>query len=354
MLICKKNFNENPIIIGIESSCDDTGISVAKGRIILSNIVLSQKIHKKYGGVVPELAARHHEKNLPLAFKKAIKKAKINMNYIHAISFTLGPGLIGSLLVGTAFARSLSLGLGVPLLKINHIQAHLLVHFIKNSNMNNLYPKFPFLGLVISGGHTQIIEVNDYFQMKILGSSLDESVGNTFDKIAKMLGFYYPGGPMIELFAKGGDKKKFTFVKPLVKGLNFSFSGLISNISQYIKKELKKDSLFIKRNIHDLCASIQKIIAEILLEKVHKATLSTKIFRVVLSGGVSSNNEIRRTFTSFSKKYCCWRLFLPKKEYTTDNGAMIAIAGVIKYEKRLFDSDLDIKNYLPFSKFKKF
>lgn len=341
---------KKPIIIGIESSCDDTGVSIIQNRNVLSNIIIHQKIHKKYGGVVPELASRLHDINITKAVRHAIFSAKVSRYQIDAVSFTLGPGLIGSLLVGTSFAKSFSMGLGIPLLTVNHVQAHILTHFIQNANINNSYPKFPFLGLVISGGHTQIIKVNDFFQMDILGSTLDDSVGEALDKIARMLGFHYPGGPMIEFFSKNGNEKKFIFSKPTVSKLNFSFSGFKNDVSQFIKQESKKNIFFIKQNLSDICASIQKIIAEILLEKVKKAVLKTGIFRIVLSGGVSANHEIRRTFMFFAEKNKKCEIFIPKKEYTTDNGAMIAITGLLKYERNLFDSI----HVTPYSKFKTF
>ncbi|WP_185882953.1 tRNA (adenosine(37)-N6)-threonylcarbamoyltransferase complex transferase subunit TsaD [Blattabacterium cuenoti] len=340
------------IIIGIESSCDDTAVSIIKGRKVLSNIIFHQNIHKKYGGVVPELASRLHEKKLPLATKKAIFLSKIDQNQIDGVSVTFGPGLIGPLLVGSSFAKSFSMGLGVPLLSANHIQSHIFTHFIENANINNnSYPKFPFLSLVISGGHTLIIEVNHFFHMKILGSTLDDSVGNVFDQIARILGIHYPGGPMIDFFSKYGNKNKFHFSKPLVNGLNFSFSGLKSQIRKFIENNIKNDPFFIKKHIHDICASMQKIISEILLEKVYQAILQTNIFRVSLSGGVSANHEIQNTFLSFFKKKTKkWELFLPKIEYATDNAAMIGISGIFKYERKMFES-LDTS---PFSKLKKF
>ncbi|WP_341656335.1 tRNA (adenosine(37)-N6)-threonylcarbamoyltransferase complex transferase subunit TsaD [Blattabacterium cuenoti] len=338
------------IIIGIESSCDDTGVSIIQNRKVLSNIIIHQKIHSKYGGVVPELASRLHDKNITKAVQKAIVSAKIHRDEIDAVSFTLGPGLIGPLLVGASFAKSFSMGLEIPLLTVNHVQAHILSHFIQNANINNSYPKFPFLGLVMSGGHTQIIKVNDFFKMEILGSTLDDSVGESLDKIARILGFYYPGGPMIECFSKNGNKKKFLFSKPIVSGLDFSFSGFKNNVSQFIKKELNKNTLFVKQNLSDICASIQNSIGEILLEKVEKAISQTGIFRIVLAGGVSSNHGIRRLFLSFSKENKKLEIFIPKKEYTTDNGAMIAITGLLKYERKLFDSI----HITPYSKFKTF
>ncbi|WP_185861294.1 tRNA (adenosine(37)-N6)-threonylcarbamoyltransferase complex transferase subunit TsaD [Blattabacterium cuenoti] len=340
---------KKPIIIGIESSCDDTGVSIVRNREVLSNIIIHQKIHKKYGGVVPELASRLHDMNITKAVKQAIYSAEINQDQIDAVSFTLGPGLIGSLLVGTSFAKSFSMGLGIPLLTVNHIQAHILSHFIQK-NINNSYPEFPFLGLIISGGHTQIIKVNDFFKMEVLGSTLDDSVGETLDKIARILGFYYPGGPVIEFFSKNGNNKKFVFSKPVVGGLDFSFSGFKSDVLQFIRKELKKNAFFIKKNLSDICASVQKIIAEILLEKIQKAILKTGIYRIALAGGVSANYEITRTFMSFAKKNKKCEIFIPKKEYATDNGAMIAITGLLKYERNLFDSI----HVTPYSKFETF
>ncbi|WP_185856084.1 tRNA (adenosine(37)-N6)-threonylcarbamoyltransferase complex transferase subunit TsaD [Blattabacterium cuenoti] len=344
----KKKF----IVIGIETSCDDTAVSlVNQNRNVLSNIIIHQKIHEKYGGVVPELAAKLHDRNLFKAVNRAISSAKINRNQIDAVSFTLGPGLIGPLLVGASFAKSFSIGLRIPLLSVNHVQAHILSQFIQEKKVSfneSTHPKFPFLCLMISGGHTLIVKVRDFFEMDILGSTLDDSVGDAFDKIARMLGLPYPGGPKLDFFSKKGNSKKFIFSKPLVNGLNFSFSGLKSHILQFIRKESKKNPYFIRNNLSDLCASIQRVIAEILLDKVKKAISDTGIFRVSLSGGVSANDEIRRFFLEKKKKK--WEIFIPKKKYATDNAAMIAITGLLKYEKNIFDP-IDIPSY---SKFKKF
>ncbi|WP_185870526.1 tRNA (adenosine(37)-N6)-threonylcarbamoyltransferase complex transferase subunit TsaD [Blattabacterium cuenoti] len=345
-------YKKKSIVIGIETSCDDTAVSVVnRNRNVLSNIIIHQKIHKKYGGVVPELAARLHEKYLVKAVNMAISSAKINKNQIDAVSFTLGPGLIGPLLVGASFAKSFSMGLKIPLIGVNHVQAHILSQFIKKGNLNkSYYPIFPFLCLMISGGHTQIVKVNDFFKMEILGSTLDDSVGDAFDKIARMFGFSYPGGPKLEYFSKNGNSKKFIFSKPLVKGLDFSFSGLKSHVMQFIKKKSKKNPYFVQNNLSDLCASIQRIIAEILLEKVKKAIADTGIFRVSLAGGVSANNEIIRHFLVLEKKNKKWEIFIPKKKYATDNAAMIAITGLLKYEKNIFDP-INVCSYSKFQTF---
>ncbi|WP_185877906.1 tRNA (adenosine(37)-N6)-threonylcarbamoyltransferase complex transferase subunit TsaD [Blattabacterium cuenoti] len=328
---------KNPIIIGIESSCDETAVSIVESNNILSNIIIHQNIHKKYGGVVPELAARLHDEKLLEAFNKSIFVAKIKQNQIDAVSCTIGPGLINSLLVGCSFSKSLAMGLNIPIITVDHIQAHILVHFIKNANFNNRFPTFPFLGLVISGGHTQIIKVNGYFYMKVIGSTLDNALGETIDKIARKIGFNYPGGSSIEIYSKYGNNKKFFFPKPLIKGLNFSFSGLKTYILKFIENQTKKDPFFIKNNIHDLCASIQKSISDILIDKMNQAVIETDINRIVLSGGVSSNKEIINNFSVHAKKNN-WDLFIPKKCFATDNGAMIAITGFFKYKRNMFSS----------------
>ncbi|WP_185872778.1 tRNA (adenosine(37)-N6)-threonylcarbamoyltransferase complex transferase subunit TsaD [Blattabacterium cuenoti] len=334
------------IILGIESSCDDTAVSIIRNREVISNIIIHQTIHKKYGGIVPELASREHDKYLFSTVNKAIKIANIKRSQLNAVSVTIGPGLIGSLLVGYSFAKSFSIGLNIPLIEVNHIQAHILSHFIQNANLNNSFPKFPFLCLMISGAHTQIIQVNDFFDMKILGSTLDDAVGESLDKIARLFGFTYPGAIFLDKYSKLGNNKKFSFSKPNVKGLNFSFSGLKSQVYRFIQYQLKDNSNFIKNNIHSLCASIQKTISEILIEKIILAMKQTKIFRIVLAGGVSANNEIRKQFFSLKKKNI--EVFIPKKKYTTDNGAMIALVGFLKFKKKNF---VTIKPYSKFTTF---
>lgn len=324
----------DPIILGIESSCDDTSAAIIQNGYILSNVIRIQKIHKKHGGVVPELASRSHQKNIIPIVNSAILSANIKEKEIKAIAFTRGPGLLGSLLVGCSFAKSLSMAFNIPLIGIHHIQAHILVHFIKNITYNP--PDFPFLCLTVSGGHTQIIQVNDFFKMTILGQTIDDAAGEAFDKIAKILGLKYPGGPLIDYYSKKGDSKKFIFLIPKIKDLNFSFSGFKTHVLYFIQKKLKNDPKFIQLQFYNLCASIQFTIVKILLEKVQKAVKQTKINRVALSGGVSANSELRKQFFKIAIKEN-WKLYLPKMEYTTDNAAMIAIAGQIRYEKNIFD-----------------
>ncbi len=315
-------------ILGIESSCDDTSAAVICNGKILSNVVANQEIHSKYGGVVPELASRAHQQNIVPVIQQAIQQANIDKKDLNAIAFTRGPGLMGSLLVGTSFAKSLSLALNIPLIAINHMQAHILAHFIDDEDQQK--PPFPFLCLTISGGHTQIVKITNYFEMEVLGETLDDAVGEAFDKSAKILGLSYPGGPLIDRYAKLGNPKAFQFTKPRVKGLNFSFSGLKTGILYFIQKKVKEDPDFIEDNLHDICASIQYTIVEILFEKIKKAVEQTGIEHIAIAGGVSANSEIRKVLKSMEKKYD-WTTYIPKFEYTTDNAAMIAVVGYLKY-----------------------
>ena len=320
--------SQNIYILGIESSCDDTAAAVLHNGSILSNVVATQEIHQKYGGVVPELASRAHQQNIVPVIHEALKRARISKNELSAIAFTRGPGLMGSLLVGTSFAKSLSLGLGIPLLDVNHMQAHILAHFIEEEGFEK--PDFPFLALTISGGHTQIVKVSDYFKMEVIGQTLDDAVGEAFDKSAKILGLPYPGGPLIDKYAREGDPKAFEFPKPKVADLNFSFSGLKTSILYFIQKQLKEDPQFIEKNLKDICASIQYTIIQILMSKLKKAVKQTGIRQIAIGGGVSANSGIRETLKQAEEKYQ-WKTFIPKFEYTTDNAAMIAIAGHYKY-----------------------
>ena len=321
-------------ILAIESSCDDTAAAVLLNDKVLSNVVARQSIHEEYGGVVPELASRAHQQNIVPVVDVALKKAGISADQLSAIAFTQGPGLMGSLLVGTSFAKSLSLALNIPLIAINHMHAHILAHFIDEEGFEK--PEFPFLALTISGGHTQIVQVNSFFDMEIIGETTDDAVGEAFDKSAKILGFPYPGGPLIDQFAREGNPKRFAFTRPKVDGLNFSFSGLKTQILYFIQKNVKENPNFIEENKADICASIQNIIIEILMEKVKMAVTQTGITQVAIGGGVSANSGIRATLKAAESKYG-WKTFIPKFEYTTDNAAMIGIVGYYKFLEEQFN-----------------
>jgi len=325
-------------ILGIESSCDDTAAAVISDSVILSNVVASQSIHELYGGVVPELASREHQKLILPVVEKVINEAGISINDLSAVAFTNGPGLVGSLMVGTSFAKSMSLALDIPLIAVNHMQAHILAHFIHDPDNDN--PDFPFLALTISGGHTQIVKVNSPFDMQVLGETLDDAAGEAFDKSGKVIGLKYPAGPQIDKLSKAGNPDKYNFTKPKVDGLNFSFSGLKTNFLNFINKETRIDENFIKNNLNDICASLQKVIVEILMDKLVMASKQTGIKTIVICGGVSANSEVRDKLKQNSEKYG-WRIHIPKISYTTDNAAMIAITGQLKFESELF-SDLEI------------
>jgi N6-L-threonylcarbamoyladenine synthase len=315
-------------ILGIESSCDDTSAAVICNNKILSNVIANQEVHSKYGGVVPELASRAHQQNIVPVVQQALAQAKIAKENLSAIAFTKGPGLMGSLLVGTSFAKSLALGLDIPLIDTNHMQAHILSHFIDDENAKP--PPFPFLCLTISGGHTQIVKITDYFSMEVLGETIDDAVGEAFDKSAKILGLPYPGGPLIDKYAQKGNPKAYPFTKPKVGDLDFSFSGLKTGILYFIQKEERKNLNFIKENLHDICASIQHTIVTILMDKIKNAVKQTGIKHVAIAGGVSANSEIRKRLQN-AEKHIGWTTYIPKFEYTTDNAAMIAITGYLKY-----------------------
>ncbi|WP_166381881.1 MULTISPECIES: tRNA (adenosine(37)-N6)-threonylcarbamoyltransferase complex transferase subunit TsaD [unclassified Polaribacter] len=315
-------------ILGIESSCDDTSASVICNAKVLSNVVANQEIHSKYGGVVPELASRAHQQNIVPVVQQAIEQANITKEDVSAIAFTRGPGLMGSLLVGTSFAKSLALGLQVPLIDVNHMQAHILSHFIEEENSK--MPPFPFICLTISGGHTQIVKVTNYFEMEVLGETIDDAVGEAFDKSAKILGLPYPGGPLIDKHAKLGNPKAYQFTKPKVGDLDFSFSGLKTGILYFIQKQVRINPNFIEENLDDICASIQYTIVEILMDKLKNAVKQTGIKHIAIAGGVSANSEIRHRL-QLAEKHFGWTTYVPKFEYTTDNAAMIAITGYLKY-----------------------
>lgn len=321
-------------ILGIESSCDDTSAAVIKDNKILSNIVANQDVHKKYGGVVPELASRAHQQNIIPVISSALQKANINKNQLHAIAFTRGPGLLGSLLVGTSFAKTFALGLDIPLIEIDHMQAHILAHFIQNTE-DYKSPEFPFLCLTVSGGHTQIVLVKNHFDMEVIGNTIDDAAGEAFDKSAKILGLPYPGGPLIDKYAKEGNPLAFKISEPRIQELNYSFSGLKTSFLYLIRDHLKLNENFIEENLVDLCASIQHSIIQVLLKKLILASQQTGIKQIAIAGGVSANSELRKRLMAMEDTHQ-WKVFIPAFEYTTDNAAMIAITGYLKYNNKEF------------------
>jgi N6-L-threonylcarbamoyladenine synthase len=323
------------IILGIESSCDDTSASIIKNGYLLSNIIANQEVHKAYGGVVPELASRAHQQNIIPVVDQAIKQAGISKKDISGIAFTRGPGLLGSLLVGNSFAKGFALVNNIPLIEVNHLQAHVLAHFIKEENKENRHPKFPFLCLLVSGGHSQIIKVNDYFEMEIIGQTIDDAAGEAFDKCAKTIGLPYPGGPMVDKYAKLGNPQAFTFTRPKVKGFDYSFSGLKTAFMYFVRDRIKENLDFVKENRDDLCASIQFTIIDILLTKLKLAIKETGIKEIAVAGGVSANSGLRNTLESYGERQAL-NVYFPEFKFTTDNAAMIAITGYHKYLKGEF------------------
>lgn len=332
-------------ILGIESSCDDTSAAIIKDGLLLSNVTASQKIHEQYGGVVPELASRAHQQNIIPVVDAAIKNAGIQNDDIDAVAFTRGPGLMGSLLVGTSFAKGFALGLGVPIIDVNHLQAHVMAHFISEPDVEFRHPEFPFLCLLVSGGNSQIIEVKSYKEMKVLGQTIDDAAGEAFDKCAKVMNLPYPGGPFIDKYAKLGNPKAFKFSKPHIPGLDYSFSGLKTSFLYTIRDEVAKNKNFIEENRNDLCASIQNAIIETLMDKINKAVKQTGIKQLALAGGVSANSALREAFLDYGKRHNI-DAFIPKFSYTTDNAAMVAITGYFKY----LDKDFCPFNLPPFAR----
>ena len=312
-------------ILGIESSCDETSVAVCVNGEIRSNIIATQAVHQHYGGVVPELASRAHQQNIVPAVQEALSTAKISKNELSAIAFTRGPGLLGSLLVGTSFAKGFALAKNLPLIEVNHMQAHILAHFIDNPK-----PSFPFLCLTVSGGHTQIVLVKNYFDMEVLGSTIDDAAGEAFDKTAKILGLPYPGGPLVDKYAQTGNPHAFTFPEPQIPELNFSFSGLKTSILYFINKGVKENPNFIQEHLEDICASVQQRIVTILLAKLTKAAKLYGISQVAIAGGVSANSGLRKALQELAEQQNS-EVFIPKFEYCTDNAAMIAIAGYYKF-----------------------
>ena len=337
--------NKSVTILGIESSCDDTSAGVIKDGVILSNVVAGQKVHEEYGGVVPELASRAHQQNIIPVVDTAIKRSGISKNEISAVAFTRGPGLLGSLLVGTSFAKGFSLGAGIPLIEVNHLQAHVLALFIREKEKEFNPPKFPFICLLVSGGNSQIILVRDYLDMEVIGQTIDDAAGEAFDKCAKVMGLPYPGGPHVDKLAKEGDPLKFEFSKPKIPELNYSFSGLKTNFLYFLRDQIKENDNFIEENKNDLCASLQRTIIEILLVKLRKAAKETGIDKIAVAGGVSANSGLRKALQENAEKLQ-WQLYIPKFEYTMDNAAMIAITGYYKCLRQDFTG----QNIVPFAR----
>jgi len=330
-IILDKNTNlsrKDSIILAIESSCDDTSAAVIKNGEVCANIVAGQRVHENYGGVVPELASRAHQQNIIPVVHETLNAAKIDKKELNAVAFTRGPGLLGSLIVGTSFAKSFALGLDIPLVEVNHMQGHILAHFIKNQE--NRYPQFPFICMTVSGGHTQLVLIKDYFEMEILGQTIDDAAGEAFDKAAKIMGIPYPGGPLIDKYAQEGDRKRFEFPISNLKGYDFSFSGLKTSILYFLQKEMAKNPQFIEENRADICASYQSTIIQSLFKKLLKATKDYGIKNVAIAGGVSANSVLRSELKRIGQREG-WTTFIPSFEYCTDNAAMIGIAGYYKY-----------------------
>ncbi len=322
-------------ILGIESSCDDTSAAVIRDGYMLSNIIASQEVHRKYGGVVPELASRAHQQNIIPVVDTAIRQAGIGKNDVDAVAFTRGPGLLGSLLVGTSFAKGFALSTGAKLIDVNHLHAHILSNFLQEEGKEKVLPGFPFLCLLVSGGHTQIIVLHDYFDMEIIGQTIDDAAGEAFDKCAKVMGLPYPGGPVVDRYAKEGDSKSFRFSKPNIPGLDYSFSGLKTSFLYTLRDRLKEDSQFVEKNIPGLCASLQQTIVDILMDKLIKASAATGITEVVIAGGVAANSGLRNAITAMATEKG-WMVHLPEFRFTTDTAAMIGITGYFKYLKGMF------------------
>jgi N6-L-threonylcarbamoyladenine synthase len=326
--------NSQPVyILAIESSCDDTAIAILKNDQLLANVVSTQNVHEKWGGVVPELASRAHLQNILPTLEIALQQAKIDKHQLNAIAYTRGPGLLGSLLVGGTFAKAYATALGIPIIEVNHLQAHIIAHFIENGNEK---PNFPFLCLTVSGGHTQIVKVQSHLKLSILGETNDDAAGEAFDKAAKILGLPYPGGPMVDEWAKNGNPQKFTFPEPKANQYDFSFSGLKTSFLYLVNREKNKDPLFIEHNKADLCASLQHSIVQTLLKKLVLAAINEQITDIALAGGVSANSLLRKRFGELQKEG--FKTFIPPFEYCTDNAAMIGIVGFFKYQEGLFSN----------------
>lgn len=321
---------KNITILGIESSCDDTSAAVIRDGVMLSNITASQKIHEKYGGVVPELASRAHQQNIIPVVHAAMQEARIDKTELTTIAFTRGPGLLGSLLVGTSFAKGFSQALNIPLVEVNHLQAHVLAHFISQGKEEEKFPSFPFLCLLVSGGNSQIVLVRSYLEMEVIGQTIDDAAGEAFDKCAKVMGLPYPGGPHVDRLAKEGNPKAFKLNKPQINGYDYSFSGLKTSFLYLLRDELKENPNFVSEHLNDLCASLQATVIDILMKKLLKASQDLGIKQVAVAGGVSANSALRQAFHDYAVKYD-WEVYIPPFAFTTDNAAMIAITGYYKY-----------------------
>ncbi len=318
------------VILAIESSCDDTSAAVMRDGLLLSNVTAGQAVHEMYGGVIPELASRAHQQNIIPVVDAALRKAGVDKSELSAVAFTRGPGLMGSLLVGTSFAKSFATALDIPLIDVNHLQAHVLAHFVAEPGEEHRAPEFPFLCLLVSGGNSQIIRVDSYKEMTVLGQTIDDAAGEAFDKCAKVLGLPYPGGPYIDKYAKEGNPDAFAFAKPNIAGYDYSFSGLKTSFLYTMRDAVAENPDFIKRNMNDICASLQKTVIDILMKKVHKAMKDTGIRHLALAGGVSANSGLRQAFLDYGKRHRV-EVYIPKFSYTTDNAAMVAMAGHFKY-----------------------
>ena len=332
-------------ILGIESSCDDTSAAVIRDGVMLSNVIASQAVHEAFGGVVPELASRAHQQNIIPVVSEALKRAGIDKSELSALAFTRGPGLMGSLLVGTSFAKGFVTALDIPLIDVNHLQAHVMAHFIKESEDDHNQPSFPFICLLVSGGNSQIIRVNSYKDMEVIGQTIDDAAGEAFDKCAKVMDLGYPGGPVVDRLAKEGNPKAFTLNKPHIPGYNYSFSGLKTSFLYLLRDRIKEDPDFIEKNKQDLCASLQFTIVDILMDKLRKAVKDTGITEVAVAGGVSANSGVRNAFEDHARRYG-WKIHLPKFSFTADNAAMVAITGYYKY----LDKDFCSIDEAPFSR----
>lgn len=331
-------------ILGIESSCDDTSAAVIQNGVLLSNVIANQSVHEMYGGVVPELASRAHQKNIIPVVSEALRRSGIDKSQLSAVAFTRGPGLMGSLLVGTSFAKNFAQALGIPIIDVNHLQAHILAHFIKEPDVEHNYPKFPFICLLVSGGNSQIVLVKSYNEMEIIGQTIDDAAGEAFDKCSKVMGLPYPGGPFVDKLAKQGNPMAFSFSKPHIAGYDYSFSGLKTSFLYFLRDKQAENPNFIVENKADLCASLQKTIIDILMDKLVKAVKALKVKEVALAGGVSANSGLRERMLTYERRG--WNVYLPKPAFTTDNAAMVAITGYYKF----LDKDFCSVDLPPFSK----